>query len=55
MTNTLHAHPVLSQSAHDLAFDPAGDGDAAEGAVDVAHAGEGAGAAFREELGGVGG
>lgn len=38
MADALHAHAVFTQRVNDFAFDPAGDGDAAKGAVDVLHA-----------------
>jgi len=38
VADALYAHPVFTQRVNDFAFDLAGDGDAAEGAVDVLHA-----------------
>lgn len=37
VADTLYAHPVFTQRVDDVVFDLAGDGDAAEGAVDVLH------------------
>lgn len=54
VADALDADPVFTERVGDFAFDSAGDGDAAEGAVDVLHAGEGAAAAFGEEFCGVG-
>jgi len=38
VADALYAHPVFTQRVNNFAFDLAGDGDAAEGAVDVLHA-----------------
>jgi len=38
VADALYAYPVFTQCVNDFAFDLAGDGHAAEGAVDVLHA-----------------
>ncbi len=38
VADALYTHAIFAQRVNDFAFNPAGDGDAAEGAVDVLHA-----------------